>query len=185
MLSFYLSALDTEEEQRNFAKYYEKHLGKCLAVARRITQNKALAEDAVHNAFMKMIRHKEKYFSDLGKRTATTIVIMVKSESLDILKLEKRHVHSDLDDVEPIIADNKSDIFGIVAKKEAVIRIKRYVSTLDDLNKTVFEMKFVEDISDGEIADSVGLTKNAVALRVHKLRNEIKKILREEGYTDE
>jgi RNA polymerase sigma-70 factor (ECF subfamily) len=185
MLSFYLSALDTEEQRRDFAMYYEEHYGKCLAFARRITQSKALAEDAVHNAFMRMIRHKEKYFLDLGKRTASTIVIMVESECFNILKKENRQTHSDLDEVEPIIADSSSDIFKIVASKEAVARVKQYLSTINELNRNVFEMKFFNRKSDGEIAEITGLTKNAVAHRVHKVRGEIKEILREEGYTDE
>jgi len=181
----YLAMLETDEERNDFGEYYEKHYGRCLAVARSITKNEVFAEEAVHNAFMKMIRHKENYFSDLRKRTATTIVIMVRSESLDILKHEKRHVHSDLDEVEPIIADTTPEAFRVVAGKEAVDRAKKYFTTLDDLNRAVYEMKFINRMSDGEIAEIIGKTKNAVSHRIHKMRGDLRKILREEGYTDE
>ena len=181
----YLAMLETDEERNDFSEYYEKHYGRCLAVAYDITQNHTWAEEAVQNAFMKMLRHKEKYFSDLGKRTASTIVIMVRSESLDLIKHEKRFKHFDLDEVEPIIADKSPDAFRIVASKEAADCIRKHISSYDRLNKTIFEMKFMERADDGEIAEITGLTKNAVALRIHKMRNVVKEILRKEGFTDD
>lgn len=181
----YLSMLETEEERNSFAEYYEKHQGRCLAVARRITQNHILAEEAVQNAFMRMIEHKEKYFTHERKKTASTIVLMVESESYNILKREKRFKHSDLDDVEPIIADNTPDAFRVVASKEAVGRIKQHVSQLDDIYRTLYELKYICGMKESEIAAALGINQNTISQRVYRLKNKLAKILREEGYTNE
>jgi RNA polymerase sigma-70 factor (ECF subfamily) len=170
MLSLYLSMLETEEERSTFAAFYEAHQNRCLRVALAITQNKDLAEEAVQEAFLRMIRHKEKYFTDPGKRTATTIVIIVKSEAINLLRRENRLGHEPLDESEP---DRAPDAFRIVAGKDAVHRVKLHVSRLDEVNQAVYEMKFLRGLTDSEIAEEIGVSKNAAAVRIHKIRNGI------------
>jgi RNA polymerase sigma factor (sigma-70 family) len=132
-----------------------------------------------------MIEHKEKYFTQERKKTASTIVLIVESESYNILKREKRFSHSDLDDVEPIIADDAPDAFRVVVGKETVCRIKKHVSQLDDTYRTLYELKYICGMKESEIAIAIGMTQNAVSQRVHRLKTKLGKILREEGYTDE
>lgn len=184
MLIIYLSMLETDEERESFAEFYEKHQGKCLAVANAITKNHVWAEEAVHNAFLRMIRHKDKYFTDLRKRTRTQIVIMVRSEAINILNREKKLDHIPLDDVEPIIANDVPDNFRIAASKETMNRLEHHVSQLDEISQALFEMKYILDFSDGEIAERVGLSKNAVAIRVHRIRKKLIDDLRQEGFID-
>jgi len=185
MLALYIAMLETDEERGLFADFYEQHKGRCLQVALAITHNQAWAEDAVHNAFMRMIRHKDKYFTDPGKRTRTQIVIMVKSEALNLLKREKRLDHSLLDDVEPIVANDEPEAFRVASGKEAMAALQRHVSLLDETSRTLYQMKYISGRTDGEIADEVGITKNAVAIRIHKIRKSLLEKMRKEGYIDE
>jgi RNA polymerase sigma-70 factor (ECF subfamily) len=184
MLVFYFGVLETDEERITFAAFYEEHLGKCLAAARSITNNRSWAEDAVQNAFLRMIRHKEKYFSDERKRTRSTIVIMVKSEAFNILKRENRLEHSLLENAEPFIADGEPDMSRIIIGKESLDRLKKHLSTLDEVSQTLFEMKYILEMTDGEIAKTVGLSKNAVALRLHRMTKAAHDVLEKEGFAD-
>jgi RNA polymerase sigma-70 factor (ECF subfamily) len=179
MLTYFLSMLETEEERLTFAAFYEEHRNRCLRAALAITKSMDLAEDAVQDAFLRMIRHKDKYFTDFGKRTGTTIVIMVKSAALNILHRENQLVHSQLDESTP---DCTPDVFRIVAGKDAVDRVQHHVSKLDEANQTVYEMKFLRGMSDGEIAEEIGITKNAVAIRIHKIRSSIISTMEAEGF---
>lgn len=57
MLFFYLSALDTQEERTKFEDIYKKY-GKLMKyVAYNILRDDSLAEDAVHNAFLKLMKY--------------------------------------------------------------------------------------------------------------------------------
>jgi RNA polymerase sigma-70 factor (ECF subfamily) len=165
--------LETDEERSTFAVFYEKHKGRCLKVALAITHNQSWAEDAVQEAFLKMIKQKEKYFSDPRKRTGTQIVIIVKGKAIEVLRREKRLDHSFLEDVENLTPDRSPNAFRIAAGKDAVERVKHLVSQLDDINQTIYEMKFLRQMADGEIAEEIGISKNAVAVRAHKLRKSI------------
>jgi RNA polymerase sigma-70 factor (ECF subfamily) len=182
MLFIHILVFETDEERLILTEFYTEHKGKCLRTALAVTRNHELAEEALQNAFLKIIQHKDKYFSDSCKRTGTQIVIMVKSAAIDILRREKRLDHALLDDFEPIIANEEPDALRIVAGKEAVSRLQHHVSLLDEVNQTIFEMKYLLGKSDGEIADMIGLKKNAVAVRIHRLKSALFETMRKEGY---
>ncbi|MCL2747156.1 MAG: RNA polymerase sigma factor [Oscillospiraceae bacterium] len=177
--------LEKDEERDIFAEFYNAHRGRCLKVALSITKNKAWAEEAVHEAFLRMIRHKEKYFSDPCKRTGTLIVIMVKSAALNKLEQENRLDHALLEDVEPFVGDGLPDVFRIVAGKEAANRLQYHISQLDPINKSLIEMKCLLGKTDCEIAELIGSNKNATAVRIHRLRRKLYDSLRKEGFIDD
>ena len=177
-----LFVIEADEERLVLAEFYKEHKGKCLKVALAITRNQALAEEAIQDAFLRLIKNKEKYFSDSGKRTRTQIVIMVRSAALNILRREKRLDHKLLDDYEPILPNAEPDAYRIVAGKEAVDRLQYHVSQLDEVSQSIFEMKFLLGKSDGEIADMIGFQKNTVAVRIHRLKSSLFETMRKEGY---
>ncbi|EGT4060805.1 sigma-70 family RNA polymerase sigma factor, partial [Clostridioides difficile] len=51
----YLSIIDSEEEKDKFEKIYEKYKKLMFYIANQILQDEQLSEDAVHNAFLKII----------------------------------------------------------------------------------------------------------------------------------
>jgi DNA-directed RNA polymerase specialized sigma24 family protein len=132
-----------------------------------------------------MIRGKEKYFTDPRKSTGTLIVLLVKYEAIGILVLEKRFDHAALEDMEPVYNDDEQDVFRVVVGKATVERLQYHVSQLDAVNRGLFQMKHMRNKTDGEIADEIGLSKNAVAIRLHKIRKKLLEKMREEGYVDE
>ena len=182
MLLVCITVFGTDDERVILAEFYEEHMGKCLMAALAVTHNQDWAEEAVQNAFLKIMLQKEKYFSDPGKRTGTLIVIMVKSAAIDILRREKRLDHAMIDDLEEIIPNNEPDLLRIAISKEAVERLQYHVSQLDEASQTIFEMKYLLGQTDGEIAVELGLQKNTVAVRIHRLKEALRDIMRKEGY---
>lgn len=56
MLVYYLQMLDTPEEKVKFEQIYLKYRGLMYQVADGILHNRQDAEDAVHNAFLRIIK---------------------------------------------------------------------------------------------------------------------------------
>ena len=181
---FVLSVFETEKERMIFAEFYEEHMGLCMSIAISITRSHVLAEEAVQETFMKFMRHKEKYFDDLCKRTPAQIVIMVKSAAIDILRREKRLEHDALNDYNEPSAQDEPDAYRITASKEAVNRLQHFVSQMDETSQAIYEMKFMMEMTDGEIAEQLGISKNAAAVRIHRLRMNLKEQMRGEGFID-
>lgn len=60
MLILYLSMLETTHEKSKMAELYSLHKYASLHVALSITHDQRMAEDAVHDAFIQVIKNKDK-----------------------------------------------------------------------------------------------------------------------------
>ena len=60
MMSFHLSIIDTEEDKTKFEVIYEKYHKLMFYVANQILKDNYLAEDAVHDSFVKFIENLDK-----------------------------------------------------------------------------------------------------------------------------
>ena len=60
MLLFLLAMLETTEEKQKFAELYEANRDRMFSVAKGILRDNHLAEDAVQQAFLRLIRYPKK-----------------------------------------------------------------------------------------------------------------------------
>jgi DNA-directed RNA polymerase specialized sigma24 family protein len=60
MLSFYIAALETDEERDGIKDLYERYHQLLMKVALKIVRSSDLAEDAVHETFLAAIEDKGK-----------------------------------------------------------------------------------------------------------------------------
>lgn len=110
MLVFYLSVLDTPEERSKFEELYIKY-GKLMKyVAYNILCDDALAEDAVHNAFLKLMKYLNKIDEVNCHKTKSFIVIVTESVSKDMYMKRKREATVNIDDNEQEIYVDSPDL---------------------------------------------------------------------------
>ena len=80
----YLQMLDTPEEKSKFETLYYTHRHTMLHIAMQILKDHQLAEDAVQEAFIRLVKN----FSKIGQvncpRTRLFVVIIVRNISLTI-----------------------------------------------------------------------------------------------------
>lgn len=82
MIAVYLAMLETDVDRDKFMKLYESYEKKLFAVALRILENNEKAEDAVQQAWLRIIQHWERVSClewDLAGGYAVTIVKMLQS----------------------------------------------------------------------------------------------------------
>ena len=90
MLSFYLSLADTPEDKDKIRGIYEKYHDLMMAVAVRFFDDRHDAEDAVHQAFLTVIKNLEKISRVDCPETRRFCVIITRSRCLDMLRSRKR-----------------------------------------------------------------------------------------------
>ena len=90
----YLSLLDSEEEISKFELIYSTYKKQMYYTANNILKDSHLAEDAVHNAFLRIINNLEKIEDINSHKTKGLIVIIVKNVSIDIYieKIKKKEI---------------------------------------------------------------------------------------------
>ena len=180
VLEFYVLLFDTAEDKITFTEIYEELKLLCLHVARRITNDQALAEDAVHDAFLAIIKHKDDVFSLPPERRKAFIVTITKNKAIDILRAENKRSSMPFDE----IGDTTSvdlDLTESVENKEAFEHLLSCISSLPEKYKTVFELKYVHDKNNTEIAELLYITPKNVSMRINRAKAMLRDIIGKEG----
>jgi len=174
MLYIYMSILETESEKLTFAKMYEETRYTCLFVAASITKNQELAEDAVHDAFVSAIKNKEKFFSlPCGKRKSL-IVIITKNKAIDLMRKKdnKNYAGEDYEEV----TDN-CDLCDILENQESYEYLINCIGSLPEKYKVVFDLRYVEGMSNLEIASLLGITNKAVSTQLARAKIMLREMI--------
>ncbi|MCL2221853.1 MAG: sigma-70 family RNA polymerase sigma factor [Oscillospiraceae bacterium] len=180
MLIFYLSALETEEERMKLAELYHEYEPLMFRYAMKLMGSAEQSQDAVHDAFLAVIRHKEKYLSLSDRNFRSLIVIIVKSKCLDLIKREKKTIPVAIEDMtfeEPIERSGEE----IFLKNEKAEKLHQAVKRLDETSRIILEMKYVLGMSYKEIAAETNLTTKQIDNNMMKAKAKTRKYLEESG----
>ena len=101
MLVYYLQMLDTPEEKIRFEQIYLKYRGLMYHVADSVLHNRQDAEDAVHNAFLRIVKQFSRFQNIPVKDLAPQIVVIARNEATSLLR--KRKDEAPLEDQEGLV----------------------------------------------------------------------------------
>lgn len=176
MLSFYLSMVETEEERNLITELYTKYEQKMYRVAMSILHNNHSAEDAVHEAFLRIINKLSELTFDNDKKTEALVVIIVKRISLNMLKKEK---HTEINEILDETAEDEAAAlaFRQIEENSAV----EVINMLPDELREIIALRYIFKSDVSTIANAMGLSTAAVYARIRKAK-EIMRTLLEEKY---
>ena len=172
MLVYYLQMLDTPEEKIRFEQIYLKYRGLMYHVAEDILHNRQDAEDAVHNAFLRIIKKFSRFQNTPAKDLAPQVAVIARNEAISHQRKQKGEA--------PL-----EDWDGLAEPSESISDYHALVDSFTRLPRTyraVMEMKLLSGYSDGEIADRLGLSKTAVSTRISRGRRLLRDIVEREGF---
>lgn len=184
MLMLYLSLLDTDEERLKISDIYEKHKNRLKAIALAMTHNQSMAEDAVHNTFLSVIRQKGKIFAMNEIDFLKWSVIVVKAKCIDLLRRQQPFADPMSDAWNESLPARDVPIDVQVERKDMYERLIEHIAKLDDINRQIFEMKYILQMSFQEIGDELGLTSTQINSRIARARAKMRKQMEQEfsGY---
>lgn len=176
MLALYMTLLEEERDRETFFRLYQKYYNKMMAVARQyFPDDQKGAEDAVHESFLKMIENFSKISEISCEKLPGYIVTIVKNQSIDILRKQKRLVlNDDWTPYERAAEQAPEDGYG---------RLVALIRAMPETYRAVLEMRFVLEMEYREIAKVLGITESAAASRVNRGRKLLMEKLEEEGIT--
>jgi RNA polymerase sigma-70 factor (ECF subfamily) len=177
MLAFYLAMLESEEDKNSFTKLYEQFRFPCYHVALKITQSRELAEDAVHNAFIAVIKHKDEIFDLPCGKWKSKIVIITKNKAIDLIRAEKTRAYSPIDDMGDAASADGFDISSVIEDQEAYEYLINCIGSLPEIYISALEMRCVLDMSNQEISDYLGITPKAVSMRISRAKIMLKDLM--------
>jgi len=185
LLPLYLSFIDSEQERIKFSQIYEQYRYTMLHTAMQILKDHDLAEDAVHNACLKIIEHLPKFFELSRNKTKSLLVIISKNKAIDILRKEQGLALTPLENVENSLNSDYEDPLEALISHDGYQRLVGSIAKLNDIYRTVLQLKYVHDYTNQEIAELLDISLNNVNIRLYRAKLFLKEILKEDEGHDQ
>lgn len=183
MLGFYLALIESPEEKKAFEKIYKEYRDIMYNNAYKILKDKYLAEDAVHNAFLSLIKSSKKINEMKCNEICNYLLIINRNVSYAIYNEEEKNKWHYVDDIEDVIvsSDNIELEYEIL---EDTKKLFDMIKELETNYSDVLVLKFFYDMSDAEIANALSITVENVRVRFFRGKNKLKKKLKKELQND-
>ncbi len=179
-----LAALRRGEEAA-YAHLVRLHGGRMLAVAKRLLKVESEAEDAVQDAFLSAFRSLDSFEGEA--KLGTWLHRIVVNASLMRLRNRKRRPETPIDDLLPRFLEDghyldppqpwHDDAEQLLQDAERRRWVRDRIDTLPDTYRTVLMLRDIENLSTQDAADLLGITPNAVKIRLHRARLALREIL--------
>jgi RNA polymerase sigma-70 factor, ECF subfamily len=161
------------------------HGGHLLAVARRLLRQEEDARDAVQDAFLLAFRG----LPDFGGRCrlSTWLHRIVVNAALMKLRSRSRKPEASLDDLLPEFLPDGHHATQFtewslspsqhLLRAETREQVRGAIDRLPDSYRTILLLRDIEEFDTAEVAELLGITPNAVKIRLHRARQALRTLL--------
>jgi RNA polymerase sigma-70 factor (ECF subfamily) len=157
-----------------FEAWYDEHRPTVFRYVRFRVATREAAEDVTSDVFMKALRSIGRYDPNLAS-PRTWLLRIARNAVTDHLRALKRRgsLHVSLDRVPDLVAN-------IPSQEERVMREERIQTllngsrTLSKPDQEILSLRYGAGLGNAEIARTLGISNNAVAVRVHRALKRLK-----------
>jgi len=166
--------MTTQKEIQTLFDRYEKQM---YHIAYQILQDSYLAEDAVLDAFVKILHNAYSFESPDSDPAKRLIIQIIRSSAIDIYRRNQKYREW------TVSAEENTEFIESLAipETEAIFDMDSLISELPDTYQTVIRQRFIYDRPYSEIAQLLGMSESAVRKRQERalkiLRRKVKNFL--------
>lgn len=180
MLSLYLSMVDSNEEKEKITQIYEKFYPYMAYKAGVILKSEQDVEDIVHDSMMSIIDNLSLINMDDEMHARNICGVIAKNKALDFLK---RKQNQTLSIEESITEDNfvTSGPSEVVIGQDTYDIIVKAIDSLKDTYRDVCLLKYVNGLTEREIAKVMNLSDKTVNQRIFRGKQILREALKREN----
>lgn len=177
----FLEMLNSDEERTSFQTVYEDNYLKMYYVALNMLKDKQRAEDAVHNAFLKLAESYSDYMLYSKEKMRSLCVLMTKQKAVDMLRKDKFMDLIDLNDYEEEFISEEGKVIDSIVLNEEKAMLNGALAKLSDTSRIILELKYYHEFNNDKIAEILGITKKHVEVRLYRAKEALRKVIKETG----
>lgn len=160
-----------------YEQVFRRYGGRMLATARRLLGNDEDARDAVQEAMLSAFRAVGRF--EGGAQIGTWLHRIVVNAALMRMRSKRRKPEASIEDLLPdyqgdghrlLKAEGDPYPDQLVERDQLLALLRSCVPELPDGYRQVYLLRDVEEMSNEEVALAMGLTPNAVKIRLHRAR---------------
>ncbi len=164
----------TSDLPQDFEAWFRDHREAVYRYVRFRVATREVAEDVTSEVFMKALRSLHRY--DQNRASPRTWLLRIARNAVtDHLRALKRRgsLHVSLDRVPDLVADVPSQEERVV-REERIQRLLNGSQTLRKADQEILSLRYGSGLDNGEIAEHLGISNNAVAVRLHRALKRLK-----------
>jgi RNA polymerase sigma-70 factor (ECF subfamily) len=171
-------------EAQAFEELVREHGPKMLGLARRLVRDDELARDVVQEGFASAFRAIDGFAGDA--RLSTWLYRIVVNNALMKLRGRRRRPEEPIEPLLPTFKDDGhhavqfrawADPEQALARRETREAVRRAVDRLPESYRAVLVLRDLQEMSTAEAARALGVTENAVKIRLHRARQALRTLL--------
>lgn len=170
----YLALIEGEADKRKFERLYANYRQTMYYIAYGILKNRAVAEDAVHQAFLRVIDRLEKINEEDCHKTRGYLVIITKHIAIDMYRKQQREQALSYEELEYSVADTVGS--------DRTNEIWQAIDQLPANYSMVLKLVYSHGYTNKEAAQMLHITEENVRQRIARAKKKLAEIL-EEGET--
>lgn len=179
MLSLYLSIVDTSEKRHKVEDLYNNYKKLMFYTAKKVLHDDYLAEDAVHQSFINIIKNLDDIEDISCPQTASYCVIICRRVAIDML----RRKHTDKYIESDMLLNEIPDCVNIEEKtilKMDLEIIADKISQLSDIYKDIFLLYYSNGCSLKQITKALNISNETAKKRLQRARYKLFSMLQNE-----
>jgi RNA polymerase sigma-70 factor, ECF subfamily len=175
-------------DDRAFEELVRTFGGRLLAVARRFVRHDEDAQDIVQSAYMSAFRALDQFEGNC--QLSTWLHRIVVNTALMKLRSKRRRPEESIEDLLPAFqedghhveqfADWTTPADELIERNETRATVRACIDRLPDNYRTVLLLRDIEERSTQDVADALSMTATAVKVRLHRARQALSTLLRQE-----
>lgn len=162
-------------DESAFRSLVERHIDRAYALALRILQNPADAEDVVQETLLKIWNTRGSW-QEGRARFSTWLYRVVTNRCLDL----RRQPRMEEMDSAPDLADAQPDALTALHRDEVSDLLQAAMGRLPDQQRVAIILSYFDDLGNAEIAEVMETTVSAVESLLKRGRQALKKLLNRE-----
>lgn len=167
----YLQVLETQDDQSKFEQIYLEYRNLMFYVAYGILRNEESAEDATHQAFVRIAENIKKIGEPVCPKTHGYVVTIVEHEAIDQYRKAKKRQAIPFTD----------DIHGVEVAYDGDDTLTSCILGLPARYREMILLRYHQGYSVREIAAIMGISLPAAIKLDQRAKNKLKEICRKEG----
>lgn len=173
----YLAFVDSESDKVLFERIYEKNYKKMYCVAKKILHSHEQAEDAVHEAFLRLAKRFEQYIGLSEEKMEALCITITKRRAIDLWRKEQHLAEADIEELLLYQPDDHKRIEQVVEEHELSRQVIGVLETLPEVLRITLELKYYQEYSNREIARLLQISPKTVEVRLYRGRKKLQELL--------
>jgi RNA polymerase sigma-70 factor, ECF subfamily len=168
-----------------FELLVRRYGGRMLAVARRLMRDEEEARDAVQDALLSAFRSMHRF--EGGSQLGTWLHRIVVNSALMRLRSRRRHPECSIEELLPVFGpdghralrpEEEAGADEQLERDQLLALVRASVEQLPDGYREVYLLRDIDELSTEETATALGITPNAVKIRLHRARQALMTLVR-------